>query len=332
MSKYKWTQIRAEGSPVERSSHGVSVVGSQLIVYGGEHVARTPIDSSVHALDLSTSTASDDKKRWVILKPKSEENIPAPRVAHAQCAVGSKVYVFGGRQGVHMDEAPLNDFYAFDTDSLTWENLSSECSPSPRSFHRMVGVGDCAIYVFGGCGAEGRLADLHCYSLKSQTWTQLPSCDLISGRGGPGFTVSADNQSLFVIGGFSGKEMNDVFRYDIQAQTWKEIYAPKNSPVRPFSVSAGAVVSGRIIFFGGEVEASNKGHEGAGGFAQDCQAFDGVDGSLSPIQIVSDQFPTARGWAAADVLGTDRLVVFGGLTGDDENPVRLNDVWVLEPY
>ena len=28
--------------------------------------------------------------------------------------------------------------------------------------------------------------------------------------------------------------------------------------------------------------------------------------------------------------GEDKLVVFGGLSGDDSNPMRLNDVWVLE--
>ena len=48
---------------------------------------------------------------------------------------------------------------------------------------------------------------------------------------------------------------------------------------------------------------------------------------------ISGQAPRDRGWTDAAVLrerGEDKLVVFGGLSGDDSNPMRLNDVWVLE--
>ena len=38
--------------------------------------------------------------------------------------------------------------------------------------------------------------------------------------------------------------------------------------------------------------------------------------------------PPSRGWSDGAVWGTDRLVVVGGLSGDDSNPIRLSDVWV----
>ena len=69
-----------------------------------------------------------------------------------------------------------------------------------------------------GCGDVGRLADLHAFDTATREWRQLPTCDAITGRGGAGFAASPDGEALFVVGGFSGKEMNDVFRY-VRVQT-----------------------------------------------------------------------------------------------------------------
>ena len=53
----------------------------------------------------------------------------------------------------------------------------------------MVAAGPSTLYVFGGCGAEGRLADLHKVELAadgtaSAVWTNLGSSDTVKGRGG----------------------------------------------------------------------------------------------------------------------------------------------------
>ena len=133
--------------------------------------------------------------------------------------------------------------------------------------------------------------------------------------------------------------MNDVFRYDIDSQRYYEIYrhGDEKNPVRPFSVSCGGVVNDKILFFGGEVDPSQNGHEGAGDFSDEIIVLNGIDGQAITDQTsrkFSGTTPLARGWSDAAVLrgrnGDDKLVVFGGLSGDDENPKRLNDVWILE--
>ena len=60
------------------------------------------------------------------------------------------------------------------------------------------------------------------------TWTQLASSEAITGRGGAGFCAAPDGAALFVIGGFSGKEMNDVFRYDIKTDAWTTVPSISN--------------------------------------------------------------------------------------------------------
>ena len=330
VSTLAWEKVVVENSIPERSSHGVSVVGETLVIFGGENVPRTPFDNQVHALDLS----SPKPRSWTVLQPSGGE-APEPRVAHAQCTLGDNIYISGGRQSITMEEAPLNDLYAFNVKSLVWENLtgtSTGTPPCPRSFHRMVSAGR-KLYIFGGCAKVGRLADLYSYDVETKVWEELPAFEKISGRGGPGFLPSSDGKSLFVVGGFSGKEMNDVFRYDIEQKLWEEVYPQENPSIRPFSVSCGAILEGRLTFFGGEVGESTKGHEGAGAFSADCQTFDGVTGKMYPSTVLEDHVhkPCPRGWTSAAGWGDDKLVVFGGLTGNDDAPMRLNDVWVLKP-
>jgi hypothetical protein len=76
------------------------------------------------------------------------------------------------------------------------------------------------------------------------------------------------------------------------------------------------------------VDPSNKGHEGAGGFANDLVILNGETGTLEGVIVPKDgqDWPEARGWADATTT-RDSFFIFGGLTGDDANPRRLDDLW-----
>ena len=343
-----WRKLITSNNILARSSHGVSVVNingkNTLVVFGGENLARTPINSKVHMLDISKNNTNMTWKEGELSSNNREVDIPEPRIAHTQVSVGSKIYIFGGRQSVTMEEAPLNDFYSFCLNTFTWENLSKPKSgetPSPRSFHKMLSIGN-TLYVFGGCGAKGRMSDLYSYDIEERSWTKLPTCETrIPGRGGAGFVNSSDSKSIFIVGGFAGKEMNDVFRYDIETQKYYEVCSQDdtniNNKLRPFSVSCGGVLNGNIYYFGGEVDPSQIGHEGAGGFSNDVQVLNGKTGNVivDGGKLKSDDAmkPMERGWTDAATFIEDdveKLVVFGGLSGDDDNPTRLNDLWVLE--
>ena len=88
--------------------------------------------------------------------------VPPPRIAHAQAVVQDRyVYIFGGRAGITMQEQALNDLWRLDTKDWSWTQINStQARPPARSFHRMVAVDDKFLFVFGGCGAQGRLNDL----------------------------------------------------------------------------------------------------------------------------------------------------------------------------
>ena len=85
-----------------------------------------------------------------------------------------------------------------------------------------------------------------------------------------------------------------------------------------------------VLLFGGEVSPSDRGHEGAGGFASDLLAIDPRDGTPQALEVAEPTTaPPARGWAAAAALSDTSGVLFGGLAGSDAAPERLEDAWVL---
>merc|ERR1719272_46795 len=143
--KYSWKQVQGAGTPQERSSHAVSMVGTKLYVLGGENVARTPIDNTVHTLEM-TSTPLE----WTTLSQEGAANAPCARIAHTQVELDGKIWTFGGRYGIVMDEGALGDLHCFDPATNTWREVKADNAPGPRSFHAMASAPG-KLYVFGGC-------------------------------------------------------------------------------------------------------------------------------------------------------------------------------------
>jgi len=100
---------------------------------------------------------------------------------------GTFLYVFGGRQGISMDEMNLNDMYRFDSARGHWESVAyrdGSAPPSPRSYVAMTSIGR-TIYVFGGCPGHSRSNELFAFDTETNSWTLMPTNPDISGRGGP---------------------------------------------------------------------------------------------------------------------------------------------------
>ena len=339
------------GSPCSRSSHGVSFVGGgtsapRLLVIGGEHIARTPIADEKQAVWAADYTHHGVWK-WRSIAGR-ENGIPSlpSRLGHAQATIGEKIYIFGGRSGIQMDEEPLNDMWVLDasgkpgteewSEVLYDSSTSSSPPPEARSFHKMMAV-DTDLYIFGGCSASGRLADLHKFDTATRTWTALGTSNVLGGRGGSNL-ITLKGGALAVVAGFAGEETNDGHMIASNGK-WAEAGMEGLSSMRPRSVCVSASFPHKdcAIIFGGEVDPSDRGHEGAGGFQNDVVILDLESGAhKETIQKCSSdlvEWPEERGWSDGDVgqvdpsLDGESLFVFGGLAGDDKDPRRLDDLW-----
>ena len=97
------------------------------------------------------------------------ESTPSPRVGATLSAIGSKLYLFGGRGG--KDMTPLQSMlYSFDTELSKWEVVNAESGelPTPRSFHAMT-ASDSDLYVFGGCPSTVR----NCFKIYSRPFSLM---------------------------------------------------------------------------------------------------------------------------------------------------------------
>ncbi len=77
-----------------------------------------------------------------------------------------------------------------------------------------------------------------------------------------------------------------------------------------------------------------KGHEGAGNFFGSLLVFEERDRQLKLKKVELEHEPEAepspRGWTSGVAIGINRFAVFGGLTGDDSDPQRLDDLWICD--
>ena len=341
------TNANTTATPLPRSSHGLSIIqnGSLLVLYGGENIARTPIQDPTQVLWLAKKTMGQDCWQWIVPTTTTtgtgSSSTPPSRVAHAQAAVGNSIYIFGGRNGIEMGENAMNDMWMLQIDeneertTANWTQINASSSssiPSARSFHKMIAIGT-NLYMFGGCGADGRLNDLWKFDTLTYKWTQLGVSNVLRGRGGPNILALNENK-IAIVAGFAGEETNDGHVYSLSSEEWEKEGMKGLDEMRPRSVCCFASLPrvNKCVIFGGEVDPSQKGHEGAGGFERDAVVLDGTSGTvLETIQpsrsgSVDEEWPGNRGWADATVHG-DTFYIFGGLAGDDASPVRLDDLW-----
>ncbi|KAG0049815.1 hypothetical protein BGZ83_005372 [Gryganskiella cystojenkinii] len=318
-----------------RSSHSLAIVGNKAYLFGGEFKPRIPVDANLYVYDLN-------EKRINVISPN--ESTPAPRVGATLSAIGSKIYLFGGRGG--KDMTPLqSELYSFDTESDTWEVVKAKSGelPTPRSFHAMA-ASDSDIYVFGGCPTEGRLNDMYQFSLATGAWSILPTPP-VTPRGGAAMTYHSNR--LYLHGGFTGKEQSDMVVYDIHSGKWASAIPSSANAPEARSVHAIVPVASedanmdKLLILFGEGNPSIVGHEGAGEFWGDIwtavlpKSSNGVPGGsllvnyekikLAASQDAQDNLPCPRGWFQA-LPWNDKVVLSGGLGANNE---RLDDLYLL---
>ena len=154
---------------------------------------------------------------------------------------------------------------------------------------------------------------------------------MLQPRGGAGLVAHADK--LFVIGGFSGQEQGDVHMFDLTHNTWQEVKGGRPLPAR--SVFACGLISQTqnkdnhwIVVFGGEVDPSDLGHEGAGAYADEAFVLDPTKPHLGwhPLH-VEGTAPPPRAWLAS-TFNDSGVALHGGNAPDNS---RLDDLFFLQP-
>eukprot|EP00243_Klebsormidium_subtile_P008595 TRINITY_DN410_c0_g2_i1.p1 TRINITY_DN410_c0_g2~~TRINITY_DN410_c0_g2_i1.p1 ORF type:complete len:334 (+),score=28.34 TRINITY_DN410_c0_g2_i1:187-1188(+) len=315
-----WKDVtRKDGAPLARSSHSVAVLRNKAYIFGGEHKPRVPIDNTLHVFDLETRMWSTEVARG---------DAPPPRVGMTMVAVDETLYIFGGRNG---EAKELADLYAFDTITREWRNLNHiQGGPAGRSYHAAVtDERRSSFFVFGGCAHDGRRNDLFEFDTKAEHWKAYPlppEGSALVPRGGPGLAVV--DAKVYVLFGFSGKEQGDIHAFDLRSDTWEQVHTEGETPSSRSVLGVTSFDNRFILAFGGEVDPSDQGHEGAGAFSDEVFVLDTTSRQWLRPKVRTESGvkpPCARGWFAFAAFGGS-ILVYGGNSATND---RLDDLHLL---
>lgn len=318
---------------LRRSSQVLSVVDSNVCIFGGEVKPREPIDDKVDVFPLKSNATN--------LETKSASSAPSPRVGSASAVLNGKMHLFSGRGGVDM--APIEEqgaMWCYDPASSSWTKITPADSSAPyppaRSYHCSTSDGKETFFLHAGCPAKGRLSDLWMFNINSCTWTQAPDAPG-SQRGGA--SIAYHDGKLYRMNGFDGntEQGGSIDIFDIANNTWSTDTFEADGYNGPQARSVCVLLPVRLarkdklLTLFGEHDPSSLGHAGAGKMLGDVWIYDITEKWWTQLQPEgSDGVPDPRGWFDADVVkaesGNDSIVIHGGL---GENNERLTDLWQL---
>ncbi|KAI9900779.1 hypothetical protein N3K66_005041 [Trichothecium roseum] len=206
-------------------------------------------------LDKGKGRATDVGKQ----QPSIAE-VPAPRVGHATAAIGSRIFLFGGRGGPEMK--PLEEegrVWVFDTRDRSWDYLDPEPAikggtitirPGARSYH-------CAT-------ASERPSDFPKQPAPRKApanWrerivgdtsqTGIPQAPIVGNVAESAIDQEAEGYGTFFIHGgclSNGERTNDMWAFDVRTRTWTELPAAPG-PAR--GGSAICISKSRLYRYGG---------------------------------------------------------------------------------
>lgn len=173
--------------PTPRCGHSLSVVGSNIFLFGGLDDSHPPGPNN--DLFCLRPRSSDEDWSWAKLD-STDIGPPVARWRHTANSIGDTEFlVFGGYVSATRDR--FNDVWVFNAVTMQWRQPVPKSStkvddcyldggweglPSPRGAHATAVLGR-TMYVFGGHGgagfALGHLADLHTLNLDTWTWNEV---------------------------------------------------------------------------------------------------------------------------------------------------------------
>lgn len=243
---------------------------------------------------------------------------PSPRrnAAAVYDPVGHRVVLFGGRGS----SGDLNDLWALDLASETWELIPTAAGPTPRFTHESVyDPLDHRMLVWSGrkvdADGSGLFNDVWSLDLATHRWVELDTGDGRPNlRYGTASVYDPESHALVTFAGFTDEgRFHDTWRLDLATATWRDISPADGDPGRRCLHSAAYDAgAGRMLIYGGQ-------RSGALGdlWSLDLQRLQWTE--LEPATRPPDRFFTALAHDPAN----GQLLIFGGDTGTE----KLGDLW-----
>jgi N-acetylneuraminic acid mutarotase len=186
----EWTPLTLVNAPAARSGASAVADSNRVLVWGGIGGAGVLNTGA----QLVFRRAPSVPLRWTTI---STVNAPSARTAHTAVMAGTRMIVWGGRNGGTL----LSDGKIYNPTTDTWTELPAQGAPSPRSGHVAVWTGE-EMLIFGGDGASGPTATGAAFNPAANRWRPLSSAGSPVARSGA--TAIWTGFELVVFGGQAG--------------------------------------------------------------------------------------------------------------------------------
>lgn len=233
-----------------------------------------------------------------------------PRVKALGVAINGKGYVGMGSSGEIYENSAFNDFYEFDPTTGKWTAKAPFPGPASNDLAYAV-VNGCLYTAMGFTGIE-RSNDTYRYDPATDVWTKLDDCD-----GSYSATASFSiGSSLYVAGGFQGRNIRTMFRFDTASSKWSRAASMPDGRV----LSNGLEVGGQGFVMLGRYWA---GSPNGGRVLSDIVSYDPTENAWTK----RGDFPGgARQNAMVFTIGDRGYIVMG-----ENDTKRFGDVWSFKP-
>jgi hypothetical protein len=198
----QWSALPSAGAPAARFGAVAVWAGDRMIVWGGEGVAGEVATGG--QIQIDPSGVAQGWNATAVLAA------PSPRKGHAMVWTGSRMVVWGGRNGSEL----LGDGAAYDPVTDAWSALPSVNAPSERAGHVIAWTGE-ELIVFGGENSSGELTSGAAYNPSANRWRALTNPGPVSARSG-GTAIWTGTEIVIFGGRSSGQLLGSLERVDPQ--------------------------------------------------------------------------------------------------------------------
>ncbi|KAG6487508.1 hypothetical protein ZIOFF_056095 [Zingiber officinale] len=312
-STEEWSSLPTYGNkPTPRSHHAAVVIGSKMVVVGGDSGHGLLDDTLVLNLEtltwMTTVSSVYSSSGGVALK------FPACK-GHSLVSCGKSALLVGGRTDPPSDKLSV---WSFNVEVESWSLVEAKGNiPVARSGHTVHRAGNVLI-LFGGEDMKGRkLNDLYMFDLKSLSW--LPLHYKGAGPSARSNHVAAlyEDKLLFVYGGQSkSKILRDFYSLDFETMIWSRVKVHGHHP-SPRAGCCGALCGTKWYIIGG----GSKRRRHAEILIFDILKFEWSTSVMSPSVSVI----TNRGFSLLPVNHKDKvfLLAFGGHKKEPSSQVEI---------
>ncbi|MQL86979.1 hypothetical protein Taro_019514 [Colocasia esculenta] len=258
LGTHNYSAVSTHGKvPSARGGQSVTLVGSKLIMFGGEDRSRHLLND-LHILDLETMTWDE---------VEASQNSPAPRFDHTTAVHADRyLMVFGvekSKEGKDSTTSPLVlvplPVFMDDTTVLLlmeWSEPQTQGDlVTPRAGHAGIAVGE-TWYIVGGGDNKSGASETVKLNMSKLVWSVVTNVKERDPLASEGLTVSmatVDWESFLVaFGGYNGKYHNEVF-----VLKCKPSY-PKQPRILQSPAAAAAAASVAAAYAVASVTESNK--------------------------------------------------------------------------